>query len=508
MAAKMTKKTRNLIIGAAFLLVLVALLLVLLFGPGSQQAEDSSSEESSTVSTTTVDLIASEMDDICELQVENASGSYSILRTQAATDEEDAVYGIEELEGFDQSQDELSGIIASFANLSAGRLIEANAPDIAKYGLDDPVYTIRTFYDDGTEHTIIVGNTLTTGSGAYMMVDDDPNVYSMTNTKMERLDYSILDYLDKAVIETWESYTDDDGNEVTSPTIDYLLVEGGTLEEPFKIVPFSEEELASNTMTYGSTYKIVEPFEADMQYRSDADGNDQNAIYTTGLQQLTADSVAKINPTEEDLTALGFDSPYCVISFSRDGEEFVWTVGNDTTASYGSAAHYLMTEGKDLIYVVTDANLPWISIDINKMYSSLMLLPSINTVSAIDLTVYDETYSFEIDPAADEDSDLVPHLNGEEIDLENYRDMYQYLLSVPAEGIYKGDADAGTLIASIVYHYTEGGSDSVELFDLGDRTCILSINGNKQWTTRLAYVQHLESNIDKLQNGEAPVLDY
>ena len=75
MAAKMTKKTRNLIIGAAFLLVLVALLLVLLFGPGSQQAEDSSSEESSTVSTTTVDLIASEMDDICELQVENASAA-------------------------------------------------------------------------------------------------------------------------------------------------------------------------------------------------------------------------------------------------------------------------------------------------------------------------------------------------------------------------------------------------------------------------------------------------
>ena len=76
-----------------------------------------------------------------------------------------------------------------------------------------------------------------------MMVDDDPNVYSMTNTKMERLDYSILDYLDKAVIETWESYTDDDGNEVTSPTIDYLLVEGGTLEEPFKIVPSPKKSL-------------------------------------------------------------------------------------------------------------------------------------------------------------------------------------------------------------------------------------------------------------------------
>ena len=84
-------------------------------------------------------------------------------------------------------------------------------------------------------------------------------------------------------------------------------------------------------------------------------------------RQLTADSIAKLNPTEEDLTALGFDSPYCTISFERDGTEYVWTVGNDTTASDGSAAHYLMTEGKDLIYVVTDANLPWISINIDNM---------------------------------------------------------------------------------------------------------------------------------------------
>ncbi len=507
MAAKMTKKTRNLIIGAAFLLVLVALLLVLLFGPGSQQTAESSEEESSTVSSTTVELIVSEANDICELQVENSSGSYSIVRTQAATDDEDAVYGIEELEGFDENQDELSGMITSFANVSAVRLIEANAPDIAKYGLDAPSYTIRTIYDDGTEHQIIVGNTLTTGGGAYMMVDDDPNVYSMGNTKMDRLDYSMLDYLDKDVIEPWESYTDDDGNEVSAPTISYLQVEGGTLDETFRIEPFTEEELASSNTMYGSTYKIVEPFEADMQYRSDSEGNDQNAVYTTGLQQLTADSVAMINPTAEDLTALGFDSPYCTISFNRDGTDYVWTVGNDATASDGSAAHYLMTEGKNLIYVVTDANLPWISIDIDDMYSSLMLLPSINTVSEIDLMVYDQTYSFQIDPAADEDSDIVPHLDGEEIDLENYRDMYQYLLSVPAEGINKSDAE-GTLVASFTYHYTDGGSDTVELFDLGDRTCILSINGNRQWTTRLAYVQHLQSNIEKLINGEAPVLDY
>ncbi len=508
MAAKINKKTRNLIIGAAFVLILAALLLVLLFGPDSQQQAESESESTSTVSSTTVELIVSQADDISEMQIENASGSYTISRTKAATEEDDAVYGIEQLSGFAENQSELSAMVSEFANVSAVRLIEANAPDVEKYGLSDPSCVIRTFYDDGSKHVVTVGNTLTTGSGAYMMVDDDPNVYSMGNSKTSRLGYSVLDYLDKNVIEAWQSYTDDDGNEVAAPTIGYLEVTGGTLEEALRIEPLSAEELASATASYGSTFKIVKPFEADMRYRSDEEGNDQNAVYTTSLQQLTADSIAMLSPTEEDLTALGFDSPCCTISFERDGTEYVWTVGNDTTASDGSTAHYLMTEGKDLIYVVADANLPWISIKIDNMYSSLMLLPNIKDVSAIDLTIYDQSWSFEIDPAADEDSDVVPHIDGEEVDLENYRDMYQYLLSAPAEGIYKGDKDAGTLAASFTYYYHNGGSDTVELFDLGDRTCILSINGNKQWTTRIAYVQHLKTNMERLLNGEAPVLDY
>ena len=46
------------------------------------------------------------------------------------------------------------------------------------------------------------------------------------------------------------------------------------------------------------------------------------------------------------------------------------------------------------------------------------------------------------------------------------------------------------------------------MYDLGNRTCILSINGNYQWTTRIAYVTYLQTNIEKLQNGEEPSLDY
>ena len=506
-AKKKSKKVRNLIIGVVVLLLLVAALLVLLFTTKAPEEESSDSAYESDL----VDLVESEADSICELTVENPEGGFDIVRTSAATDDEDAVYSIEALDGFKVNDSELSSIIDQFANVSAMRLIEENAPDITKYGLDDPTYVVTTYYDDGTTHEFRVGNTLTTGSGAYMMLDDDPNVYSMGDTKMSRLDYTALSFMDLDVIDPWESYTDDDGNEVTAPSIEYLQVEGGTMEGVFRIEPIDTDAEESNLATsYGSTFRIVSPVEADFRVKTNADGGDDNAVYTTGLQSLQALSVEMLNPTDEDMATYGLDEPYCTISFSREGIEHTWLVGNEVTADDGTAAHYFYSSDQPVIYVVADSNLPWISMDIDNLYSTLTLLPYIDDVERIDLMVYDQTYTFEIDPPDpdDEDSDIVPHLDGEDVDLDYYRTMYQYVLAAPAEGIYDGDPDAGTLVASFTYHYRDGGSDTVELYDLGNRTCIRSSNGNYQWTTRISYVTYLQTNIEKLKNGEEPSLDY
>ena len=358
-ARKKSKKVRNLIIGLVVLLLLAAALVVLLLTTSAPEEE----AESSAYESTLVDLVVSEADDINELTVENAGGGFDIIRVSEATEDEDAVYGIEELESFLTDESELSSIIDQFANVSAMRLIEENAPDIAKYGLDDPTYVVTTYYDDGTTHTFTVGDILPTDNGAYMMFDDDPNVYSMGDTKMSRLDYTALDFMDLNVIDEWESYTDDDGNEVTAPTIEYLQVTGGTLEDVFRMEPIDTEEESSLASSYGSTYRIVSPIESDFRVKTNAEGGDDNAIYTTGLQSLEALSVAAINPTEEDMAAYGLDEPYCTIEFSRDGTEHTWLVGAALTTEDGTAAHYFYSEDQPVIYVVADSDLPWISME-------------------------------------------------------------------------------------------------------------------------------------------------
>src|SRR5699024_11127684 len=95
-ARKKSKKVRNLIIGLVVLLLLAAALVVLLLTTSAPEEE----AESSAYESTLVDLVVSEADDINELTVENAGGGFDIIRVSEATEDEDAVYGIEELESF------------------------------------------------------------------------------------------------------------------------------------------------------------------------------------------------------------------------------------------------------------------------------------------------------------------------------------------------------------------------------------------------------------------------
>src|SRR5699024_7101136 len=113
-------------------------------------------------------------------------------------------------------------------------------------------------------------------------------------------------------------------------------------------------------------------------------------------------------------------------------------------------------------------------IDLNQMLSTLIFLPYIDDVSQVDLTIGDETYVFELtlgEPEVNEDGEEEePTLesvtcNGEEISLDNFRTMYQYLLSAPAEEVNL-DGATGTLLASFTYHYHDNPdqTDTIEIF--------------------------------------------
>lgn len=116
-----------------------------------------------------------------------------------------------------------------------------------------------------------------------------------------------------------------------------------------------------------------------------------------------------------------------------------------------------------------------------------------------------KTYLFE---SEGEDDDLTATVDGKALTLDNYRKMYQLLLSAPAEEI-NFDNETGPEIARITYRYRDGDDEDVISFlQISDRRCVLSLNGDEAFITRMAYVDTLRSNMEKILNDELPQLDY
>ena len=71
----------------------------------------------------------------------------------------------------------------------------ANPGDLSEYGLSEPEYTIDITTHDGQSHKILIGDQTFDNSSCYMMIDDDPSVYTVAVIKRVYCEYKLIDFL-------------------------------------------------------------------------------------------------------------------------------------------------------------------------------------------------------------------------------------------------------------------------------------------------------------------------
>ena len=125
-------------------------------------------------------------------------------------------------------------------------------------------------------------------------------------------------------------------------------MEETTLADVLYHIEFSGTHLSAPIVidydeTVVSGYRISQPVTAE------SGSNTFNEI-VTALKSLTANSVAALGRTPENLEAYGLAEPYAQISFDLNGQEHTLAVseaGSDGT-------RYLLYDDADLIYTVAD----------------------------------------------------------------------------------------------------------------------------------------------------------
>ncbi len=94
----------------------------------------------------------------------------------------------------------IGSLISSASPLTADRLIESKASDLASYGLAKPAVDVAFIQKDGKSRQILIGDEVPTGNGYYVKLADDPRVFTIASYSKTSLDKSEKDLRDKRLL--------------------------------------------------------------------------------------------------------------------------------------------------------------------------------------------------------------------------------------------------------------------------------------------------------------------
>ncbi len=247
---KLTKSVKSVIIAAGVLLVLGVVMMVLMLTAPKNGGDSSSSDDiTSAVVDETVNITGQQTDNVLSLAVSNENGNYTFERQKrvvSSTDSEGKVSSKDEyywtsvdLKGVPQSDTTVRNFVNNLAALPAKSVVEENADDLAKYGLESPAASAEVSFEDGSRIKLNFGiqNPANT-STAYCCTEGSNTVYLVNYYSVSGAYSSVNRYANLVLT---DGYNNDGSNE-----LDYLKIWRKDIDEDVEIrfmFDVAEEEI-------------------------------------------------------------------------------------------------------------------------------------------------------------------------------------------------------------------------------------------------------------------------
>lgn len=283
-------------------LVLICLLLILLAAYFGLQSWNKKQEKKQEAKTEAETVYATDIGEITGIKYDAGSGELEFVK------EEGTWYNAKDRD-FPLAQSYPEQMASDFAKLKAERELKGG-DSLEDYGLKDPAYTVVLTDKDGKETTVYYGNSA--GDNYYVTVGDEGRVYTVSNTSISDLQYSLEDM---AQLDTYPS------------------IGSGNLKKVVITRDGSE-----------TTY--------------DADHDDDSESIATaagGLGAVTLSEAADYSVEDKDLAGFGLDEAARITVkaiYTKDDEEQTLTlyIGKDN----GEGSRYVMMNDSRIVYLISD----------------------------------------------------------------------------------------------------------------------------------------------------------
>ena len=358
-----------------------------------------------------------------------------------------------------------SKIRPAFSLRSASTVHEySEGLNLADFGLNPPQLTLEVSYTDGTTTNIYIGSHTTDMTARFLMVSDDPGIYTISNQDGNFLFLTIEDMLDRTTLPI-------------DMDAEYILItrqDGPTIE--LALPAEVQQGLdAGFTLDFQSGHflQMMQPL-----YEFELAHWNLESRFFEPLEDFHLMETVSLVPT--NLADYGLDVPQLEFVFRNRLEEMHLLFG-DTFMYNGTEFIYVKFADRPHVFRTRqDMAAIFFDLDMFMIMDRFIALIHVADMEAIIIESPNPERNMRIDINHFDENNIAPSVDGRSLPAQDFRRVIQFIIGISIEGQIEPFMPTGEPDLTIVYTKLDG-SEATELrfFAIDSNFYAVSVNGQE-----------------------------
>lgn len=421
----MINKKNIIILTSVIVIMIVAIFYVL----SIEENNNNNNVSDDIVNQQTVNVFNEDINALLKVSVRTPESSYEIYKDND---------GKWSLSGFDSDKINYTKLLTLMNSLSivdAKSIVEQNANDLSKYGIDNSQYVITAYFGDRT-YKMVFGDMTTAADSYYMNIDGTKTVYTMLADTFDCYFASKESYRKLPVVDIKTDKIS--GIRIIKHDVDIKL---GLMDNPITI----------NGTNY-ATWEMTSPLYHTI---------DNSRLSSYIMDVLPYISILGAVSDNKDYSKYGLDNPYAtVIITNTDNTKRVLRI-----SPYEHDKYYVLIDDDTTVYYADKLALSFVDVVPFDLVNKFINIFSFDDFSEVTVRS-DSNYKCYIDRNG---NDIKCYVNDKQMDESDFNvNVFQNIISLLASD-FCINAEYKQPDIFIEYKLKDGSSSKVEFVDYDDR---------------------------------------
>ena len=386
--------------------------------------------------------------------------------------------------GINWDDDSVLGLVGNALKVTAIMQIEAEAKDLASYGLADgeEKATIRVEFKDKTSYTVHVGNWSADKSGRYIRLDDSKDVYLSGYTLGDYAGREMKNFVSVEALGAYES-TGTDSDYFSDGTLMFFdaILMGGRHFGDILLEFYPSDQTVTYTYYKLSTWQLNGKGNQVKSFEMPTNDDRVSSVFSMIVNGFSAKDIYGFYPDKQMLDEYGLDVTLFDIIYKINGVNYRIQIGDKQE----DGLYPVRLNETPVIYACEGSVFPFLNYSNTDYYRNQLYLCNIDEIQSVRVQRGDLDATFVLTHTVkkdnEEDKDQTAALsNGKSVDIALFRTFLgEFMKTQPINYLDNAFESLGKADMTITITYVDKklSKDVITMTKYSDRRYVYRTNG-------------------------------